>query len=97
VNLRKDHYRIVKSYIISILGSICLLDAVSALRNPVASKDLAESYLGVWFSTVAIVRPRILVGTKYQCSLSNEGPLRLGTYTWRLDGTCPARWSGTLR
>jgi hypothetical protein len=46
VNLRKDHYRIVKSYIISILGSICLLDAVSALRNSVASKDLAESILG---------------------------------------------------
>jgi hypothetical protein len=43
VNLRKDHYRIVKSYIISILGSICLLDAVSALRNPVAPKDLAEN------------------------------------------------------
>jgi hypothetical protein len=31
------------------MGSICLLDAVSALRNPVASKGLAESNLGLVF------------------------------------------------
>jgi hypothetical protein len=96
VNLRKDHYRIVKSYIISILGSICLLHAVSALRNPVASKGLAESILGLVFDR-GNCEAKNPGRVEHRCSLSNEGPLRLGTYTWRLDGTCPARWSGTLR
>jgi hypothetical protein len=74
-----------------------MLEAVSALRNSVASKDLAESS-GVWFLDRGNCEAKNpLVETENQCSLSNEGPLRLGTYTWRLDRRYPACWSGTPR
>lgn len=80
-------------------GSICLIDAVSALRNPVASKDLAESHLGL----VSFDRGNCEAknpGREHQVpvlSLKRGTTSRLGTYTcWRLDGTCPARWNGTL-
>ena len=73
-----------------------MLEAVSALRNPVAFEDLAESHWGL-VSDRGNCEAKNLVGAENQSSLSNEGPLRLGTYTWRLDGTCPARWSGMPR
>ena len=74
-----------------------MLEAVSALRNSVASKDLAESILGLVFDRGSCEAKNPLVETEHQNPLSNEGPLRLGTYTWRLDRRYPACWSGTPR
>lgn len=51
-----------------------MLEAVSALRNSVASKDLAGSILGFFLDRGNCEAKNPLVETENQSSLSNEGP-----------------------